>query len=342
MKHNFKKFALVLLFFGLLPCFVFAKGTTVIQVNDVPITKERIDSLVVLLGRQQFGEKALTKEEYEYLVKIVAGNLVSQELLYAEAKSQKIPVGKAEVDSVMAVFKSSFGDNGGYEKALKQVGDSEKSLREKMERQIKMEKLLASIVSAPARPNEGEMKQYFEKNKDKFPKNKKLRGSQILLKLGKGKSADEEKTKREKLEKIREHLLAEPHIDILLEKFARLAALHSEGEEAQLGGDLGTFELGDFMPDFDKNVKNLKVGEISPVFKTPLGLHLFLLTDKNDKSFENSKLKIMQIYVLEKTRENQEKLEGYLQTLYKKFNVKYLNPQYKGELSSDLNAGGLQ
>lgn len=57
--------------------------------------------------------------------------------------------------------------------------------------------------------------------------------------------------------------------------FKKLAKERSIGPNAQKGGDLGIITKGDLLPELDKTVSSLKVGEISDIVKTKMGYHIF-------------------------------------------------------------------
>jgi hypothetical protein len=57
--------------------------------------------------------------------------------------------------------------------------------------------------------------------------------------------------------------------------FEELARKHSiDLSSGSKGGDLGTFRRGDLLPDFEKAILKLKVGELSNVVKTSIGYHI--------------------------------------------------------------------
>ena len=57
--------------------------------------------------------------------------------------------------------------------------------------------------------------------------------------------------------------------------FEALAAKYSKDPSSSAkGGDVGEFQRGDFLPEFDRAVSRLKPGETSGVIKTPLGYHV--------------------------------------------------------------------
>ena len=63
------------------------------------------------------------------------------------------------------------------------------------------------------------------------------------------------------------------------EPFDDLAKNHSiDANSSKSGGNLGVFKRGDFFPEFEDAVFNLKVGEISAVIHTKLGFHIIKRT----------------------------------------------------------------
>ena len=56
--------------------------------------------------------------------------------------------------------------------------------------------------------------------------------------------------------------------------FAELAKLNSDDGSAPRGGDLGWIYPGDTVPEFERAVRELKVGEVSEPVKSPFGWHL--------------------------------------------------------------------
>ncbi len=57
-------------------------------------------------------------------------------------------------------------------------------------------------------------------------------------------------------------------------EFAALARKHSIGPEATRGGDIGFFKKGELMPELERAIMALEVGEISGVIETQAGYHI--------------------------------------------------------------------
>lgn len=80
------------------------------------------------------------------------------------------------------------------------------------------------------------------------------------------------------------------------EKFEELAKQYSEDGSASNGGDLGWINPGDTVPEFEKTMSGLAVGEISNVIKTPFGFHIIQVMERRaqDMSKEAARLKARQ------------------------------------------------
>jgi len=61
--------------------------------------------------------------------------------------------------------------------------------------------------------------------------------------------------------------------------FKQLAEERSKGPNAKNGGDLGIITKGDLLPELDKAISSLSVGQISDVIKSDLGFHIFKRTE---------------------------------------------------------------
>jgi peptidyl-prolyl cis-trans isomerase SurA len=58
------------------------------------------------------------------------------------------------------------------------------------------------------------------------------------------------------------------------EDFGELAKLLSDGPTAPVGGDLGWSDPGSFVPEFERVLDDLEIGEISEPFRSPFGWHI--------------------------------------------------------------------
>jgi peptidyl-prolyl cis-trans isomerase SurA len=96
------------------------------------------------------------------------------------------------------------------------------------------------------------------------------RARHILVKVNEITSDSEAKTK---IDRIRDRIERGA-------KFDDQAKLNSEDASAAKGGDLGWLSPGDTVPDFERAMNALKIGDMSAPVRTPFGWHLILVTER--------------------------------------------------------------
>jgi len=138
--------------------------------------------------------------------------------------------------------------------------------------------------------SEQTLKKYYEDHPDKFEVEEKRRASHILIRLPSSPTEEEEKKAKKKIEEIEKEIKRGAD-------FAKLAKKYSEDPaSAKKGGDLGFFTYKTMTPSFAKAVFSLKkIGEVSPIVKTPFGYHLIKLTGiqpSHTISFEKARKEI--------------------------------------------------
>jgi peptidyl-prolyl cis-trans isomerase SurA len=75
-------------------------------------------------------------------------------------------------------------------------------------------------------------------------------------------------------------------------KFEDLARQYSDDGSASKGGDLGWVNPGDTVPEFEKAMNALKVGEISQPVQSPFGLHLIQVLERRDQDVTQERQKL--------------------------------------------------
>ena len=120
---------------------------------------------------------------------------------------------------------------------------------------------------------EEDVEEYYDLNSEKYAEPEKIEARHILIKTA---AADGEEEKAKKRAKI-ESLLAQARGGV---DFSLLATQHSEDAgTAKKGGDLGFFERGKMVPQFDEAAFALKPGEISDVVESRYGFHIIKVDD---------------------------------------------------------------
>ncbi len=203
------------------------------------------------------------------------------------------------------------------DEANKESIDKDKEFQERandIREQLLIESLLKKKVMTNINPSEQELKEYYEKNKEKFKTGQEIDTRQILVKTEK--EANEIRAKLDKGE-----------------DFAELAKRFSIDPSAKAtGGAIGFHAKGSLLPEYEAVAFKLtKVGQISAPVKTQLGYHIIQLQGMKQSSytpFEEVKDFIKQRIVQEK---QSDVLEKYVSDLKAKSKIVVNAELLKGE-----------
>ena len=149
---------------------------------------------------------------------------------------------------------------------------------------------------------EAEVKEYYESNKSEFKSGETVNASHILV-------DNEEKAKA-----IYEEISSGK------KSFEDAAKEYSSCPSKDAGGNLGDFGRGQMVPEFDKAVFEMQVGEVtSEPVKTQFGYHLIKLNAKNpekEMSYDEVKEELFAGLLNEKRRKAYESKINQLKIMY--------------------------
>lgn len=236
-------------------------------VGGSEITKEDLE-LVLKHAPQQQQMQLNTLAGKKYLL----NEMITQQILFLDAKER------------------GLDKDEDYLKELKSVGEN-------LLKQYTVKKLLEDV-----KVEEGETKEYYEKNSEQFVTGESAKASHILVK--------EEEEAKNILKELKDG-----------KKFEEAAKEYSQCPSKEKGGDLGYFEKGKMVPEFEEVAFKLEVGEISEPVKTQFGYHIIQIADKKDSSvmpFEEVEKQI-ENYIL--TNKQNEKFKTYTDSVRPKYEV---------------------
>lgn len=211
------------------------------------------------------GNEEITKEElYNSLVEKYGpqelDSLIAEKIIELEAKAQKVDASKEEVEGKLNEIKEYYGGEENFKNAIQQSGYSIDKIKRDIAMGIRIENLIKPEISI----SDEEIADYFKENKEAFNQEEQVKARHILVE-----TEDVAKEVKKKL--------------AVGEDFTKLAKEYSTDEGSkELGGDLGYFNRGDMVAEFDKMAFSLKVGEISEPVKSQFGYHIIKVEDKKE------------------------------------------------------------
>ena len=106
------------------------------------------------------------------------------------------------------------------------------------------------------------------------------------------------------------------------EAFAEVARLNSDDASASRGGDLGWILPGDTVPDFERAMNALKIGELSQPVRSPFGFHLIEVSERRNADVSSDRKRAEARKVL-RDRRADEAYEEWLRQLRDRAYVEY-------------------
>jgi peptidyl-prolyl cis-trans isomerase SurA len=104
--------------------------------------------------------------------------------------------------------------------------------------------------------------------------------------------------------------------------FSELARLHSNDLSAAKGGDLGWLYQGDTVPDFERAMDGLKIGQISEPVRSPFGWHLIQVLERRTEDASPERQRQLARQAL-RERKSDEAYQDWLSQLRDRAYVEY-------------------
>jgi peptidyl-prolyl cis-trans isomerase SurA len=247
-----------------------------------------VDQVVATVGNQIILRSDIEKQYIQYIAQGgeaadeakcgIFDQLILSKLMVNQAAIDSVEVPEAQVESEldrrMRFYIRQIGSEQKLEEYFKTtIRQLKAELRDMIREQLLVQTMQGRITkNVTATPND--VREYFNSiPPDSLPYiDAELEIAQILRRPPV--SDEERKAVRARLEDFRKKILAG-------EDFAVYAALYSQDPgSAKKGGELGFFERGTMVPEFEATAFNLKPGEISPIIETKFGFHILQLIER--------------------------------------------------------------
>jgi peptidyl-prolyl cis-trans isomerase C len=244
------------------------------DVNGVTITMMTLNSeFRQVLKQQGLSEDAIPADQVGEYKKEILDSLINQELLYQESQKNQIRVDEEDVNSTVLKAKGSFETEEAYQAALKDANMQEGDLNERIRKTLAINQLVEEKISQQVDVTDEDAKAYYDSNPESFQRTEKVRASHILIKVDRDAGEAKKVAAKEKIKNLQRRVREG-------EDFAELAKENSECPSSENGGELGYFERGKMVQEFEEAAFSTAVGSISDVVQTDYGYHLVKVTDK--------------------------------------------------------------
>lgn len=201
--------------------------------------------------------------------------VIEQTLLKQEVKRKNIRVTEKEIEAQIEQIKrvNNLGQ-GQLEDLLKGQGISYEEYKNQIREEYAIAKLVEIEVRSGIDVSDDMIRSYYHRNRKKYAKKESVRLRHIFF----ASPTEEDETKKGR---VREKAFDVYHKLKGGEDFIRCANRYSDDKlTAADGGDLGFISKGDFIPEIENIIFNMKEGEISEPIRSARGFHIIKLEQK--------------------------------------------------------------
>jgi peptidyl-prolyl cis-trans isomerase C len=245
----------------------------VARVNGQAIAKSELENAVKGLEGRAGGP--VPAEQRDQVLRGVLDDLIAYTLLSQQAKAEKTTVSDKDIDARVTLLRGPMTDDQ-FKQALTAQKISLQKLRDDTRAELAVEKYIEAKVGSKAAVTDAQINDFYKNNQDKFKQGPQIRASHILITVAANADAATKAAAKAKAEGILKDVKSG-------KDFAALAKANSQDPgSAANGGDLGYFQQGQMVPQFEQAAQALKPGQTSDVVESQFGFHIIKVVDKKE------------------------------------------------------------
>jgi peptidyl-prolyl cis-trans isomerase C len=298
-------------------------GKVVVKVDGKPLTLLDVQRQEDMLAQQlqQYADSAQLAAMKPNIRRQALENAINRVLLEDTIKRLGIKAEKKTVDERADMFRKNFVSDEAFNAELVKRGLTADQLKHEIELGAQAEEFFNKRTANIKPVTEQDARTFYDNNEQRFVQPERVHASHILI----GVNKDDADSTRTRKKADAQRILRE------LKKgadFAEEARKYSGDPNKTQGGDLGYFERGRMVPEFEKAAFALKSGQMSGVVETPLGYHIIKVIDHAKAStvpFDQAKQNIEQYLGNQK---KQQAITSYFDSLRSVSKIQYVDTTF--------------
>ncbi len=188
----------------------------------------------------------------------VLDGMITEKIMLLRAQELNISVSDVELDNKIKEIKNDYGQD--FTSLFARENVNYEKWKEDFRKEMLLQKLVDVDVNSKIKISDDEAENYFNKHRDNYKKESRVRIAQIVVR--------DRATAQKAVEKLKAG-----------EDFAKVAAAMSIGPEAQNGGDLGFITRWVMPEPLDKTIFKMPVNTMSSIVQSSYGFHIFKILE---------------------------------------------------------------
>ncbi|MFQ5604532.1 MAG: peptidylprolyl isomerase [bacterium] len=245
-----------------------ANNKVVAKVNGKEINEAALFHEINKKLPQTSFHSQVSPEKLQEFRKAALQKLIEDELFFQAAQKQKIAVELLEIEQQIAFMKKGYASEKAFQQAMSKSGYNALKLMKRVERSLMIKKIQQKEIFDRVTITDSEIREYYQNNQSKFLLPQQFRLRHILISVKPGAMAKGWQAGLEEAQKVYERIQAG-------ENFAELAAeVSADSSSREAGGDIGWFHKGQLIPELEKALGEIQIGDVSPPVRSIYGFHL--------------------------------------------------------------------
>jgi peptidyl-prolyl cis-trans isomerase SurA len=248
-----------------------------VVVNDDVITRSELDQRVISVTKMLQRQKTSLPDK-SILERQVLERMIVELLQVQLAKESGVRADDAQLDKTILRIaqQNKFPSVAAFRAKLEQDGTDFREFREEIRTEMISVRLREREVDSKLVISENDVDNYLSNQERQAGKGEELQLAHILVVVPEQANADKIQTYRSRAEQALAKLRGGA-------PFAQVAAGFSDAQDALKGGELGWRPADRLPPLFAESLQKMKLGEVSPVLRSPSGFHIIKLLDRRSK-----------------------------------------------------------
>jgi peptidyl-prolyl cis-trans isomerase C len=263
MKRSFYLLTILVILFSACHLFERAEDRVVITVGSRGITEDELKKAI----QQIIFEMEISDREAKEGIETIVNRVIERAMIMEYGKEEGIGISDDELESAVKDIKRDYPEDVFKEMLLRRYIDIEE-WKEGFREELLIKKIVTKVTAGISPVTFDETKEYFNTHRDEFRRPAMVQLRQIVVPT------------REEALKILQRLKEG-------EEMGELAGKYSITPEAKDGGILGWIDRGQLEESMESAIFSLRVGEISDIFKSPYGYHIFEVISARDAGLQD-------------------------------------------------------